>query len=115
MIDSKIQREKANIWAFIAWVLGFIGFIVVYTIRYDDDFAMFHAKQSLTLAFINIVVLAVSWMFSMAPGIGILMQVLTRVMMALTIAISLAGAYFSLKGIRYEFPLLHSYSLRLSI
>lgn len=115
MADSKPKREKANIWAFIAWILGFIGFIVVYTIRYDDDFAMFHAKQSLTLAFINIVVLVVSWMFSMAPGIGILMQVLTRVMMALTIMISLAGAYFSLRGIRYKFPLIYSYSLRLSI
>jgi len=113
--DSKTQREKANIWAFIAWILGFIGFIVVYTVRYDDDFAMFHAKQSLTLAFVNIIILAVSWMFSLAPGIGILMQVLTRVMMGLTIAISLAGAYFSLTGIRYEFPILYPYSLKLSI
>ncbi len=115
MTDSKPEREKANIWAFIAWILGFIGFIVVYTIRYNDDFAMFHAKQSLTLAFINIVVLVVSWMFSMAPGIGILMQILTQVMMILSITISLVGAYFSLRGIRYEFPIIYSYSLRLSI
>ncbi len=115
MTDSKPKREKANIWAFMAWVLGIIGFILVYTIQYNDDFAMFHAKQALVLAFINIVVLVVSWMFSMAPGIGILMQVLTQVMMGLSITISLAGAYFSLRGIRYEFPIIYSYSVRLGL
>ena len=112
---SDLEREKANIWAFIAWILGILGFIVVYCIKYDDDFAMFHAKQSLILTFINVVALVVIWVLGMAPGIGIMMQVLNSVMKVLTLIITLVGAYFSLKGVRYKFPLLYEYSQKLSI
>ncbi len=114
-IMSELEREKANIWALIAWILGIIGFIIVYCIKYDDDFAMFHAKQSLILTVINVIALVVIWVFGMAPGIGIMMYVLNSVMKGLTIVISLAGAYFSLKGVRYKFPILYELSQMLSI
>ncbi len=115
MKEEKQVRDKANIYAFLAWVLGIIGFILVYCVRFDDDFAMFHAKQSLILVFINIIVLVLNRIFSIAPGIDILMRVLMTLVYALSILISLAGAFFSLKGIRYEFPILYRYSQKLSI
>ncbi|MFQ5975512.1 MAG: hypothetical protein ACE5J5_04245 [Candidatus Hydrothermarchaeales archaeon] len=115
MTDTELKREKANMWAFIAWVLGILGFIVVYSLRYEDDFAVFHAKQSFVLSFINIIILGMSWAFSMVPGIGILIRVLSVIVQGLTIIITIAGAYFSLKGIRYRFLIIYTYSEKLSL
>ena len=53
------MKEDSKIWAFVAYLLSLIGFILIYVLKKDDDFAMYHAKQSLVLfifsAFIGII------------------------------------------------------------
>ncbi|MBN1644626.1 DUF4870 domain-containing protein [Candidatus Woesearchaeota archaeon] len=44
----------SKLWAFLAYFLGIIGFILVLVLKKDDRFAMYHAKQSLVLFLFSI-------------------------------------------------------------
>ncbi len=56
-------KSESKIWAFIAYFLGIIGFIIILLIKKKDKFAMFHAKQSL--------VLCITWIIVYVAGIAI--------------------------------------------
>lgn len=45
----KSSGDDSKIWAFVAYLLSLIGFLLVITLKKDDKFAMYHAKQSLVL------------------------------------------------------------------
>jgi uncharacterized membrane protein len=42
-------QDDSKLWAFLAYLLGIIGFILVLLVKKDNKFAMYHAKQSLVL------------------------------------------------------------------
>ena len=46
---AKKSDSDSKIWAFLAYLLGVIGFILIFTLKKKNKFAMFHAKQSLIL------------------------------------------------------------------
>jgi len=43
--------DDSRLFAFLGYLLGIVGFLVVLLARKEDRFAMFHAKQSLVLFF----------------------------------------------------------------
>lgn len=45
---AKISGES-KLFAFLAYLLSILGFIIVFLVRRHDQFAMYHAKQSLVL------------------------------------------------------------------
>jgi len=58
---------ESKVWAFLAYLLGILGFILVFALKKKDKFAMYHAKQSLVL-FIFMVL--VSFVGGIIPFIG---------------------------------------------
>jgi uncharacterized membrane protein len=51
-------NDEGKLWAFLAYLLSIIGFILVMVLQKKNKFAMFHAKQSLVL-FIAWIVISV--------------------------------------------------------
>ena len=51
---AKGSIDEGRIWAFLAYFLSIIGFILVLALKKDNKFAMFHAKQSLVLFIVYI-------------------------------------------------------------
>ena len=49
MSSQPSGMDEGKLFAFLAYLLGIIGFIIVLVAKKDDEFAMFHAKQSLVL------------------------------------------------------------------
>lgn len=45
---AKVSGES-KLFAFLAYLLGILGFVIVFLVRRKDKFAMYHAKQSLVL------------------------------------------------------------------
>ncbi len=64
------KNDTSKLWAFLAYLLGIIGFVLVLILKKKDAFAMYHAKQSLVL-FIGSAVLMVAAQFvSFIPLVG---------------------------------------------
>ena len=59
--------DEGKLWAFLAYFLSIIGFVLVLLVKKDNQFAMYHAKQSLVLF---LVAVAVNIVGSLIPIIG---------------------------------------------
>lgn len=61
------SADDGKMWAFLAYLLSIIGFVLVLLLKKDNRFAMYHAKQSLVLFILAVVVSIVG---SIVPVIG---------------------------------------------
>jgi len=82
---------ESRVWAFLAYLLSIIGFILVLVLKKNDRFAMYHAKQSLVLFIIYLagyliltfipilgwMLLAVWWLFGLIWAIIGMINALT--------------------------------------
>ena len=50
-------QDDSKLWAFLAYLLGIVGFVLVLLLKKDNKFAMYHAKQSLVLFICWVVVM----------------------------------------------------------
>jgi uncharacterized membrane protein len=48
--------DERRVFAVIAYLLGIIGFLIVFLAKKDDKFALYHAKQSLVLFIVWIII-----------------------------------------------------------
>jgi uncharacterized membrane protein len=55
VLAKKVSGES-KLFAFLAYLLGIIGFVIVLLARKDDKFAMYHAKQSLVLCIAAVII-----------------------------------------------------------
>ncbi len=53
---AKADLGESKIFAFLAYLLGIIGFVIVLLAKKEDKFAMYHAKQSLVLCIAAVIV-----------------------------------------------------------
>ena len=67
MAKSAVKQDDGKLWAFLAYLLGIIGFVLVILLRKNDKFAMYHAKQSLVLFIFAVIVWVVG---TIIPVIG---------------------------------------------
>jgi uncharacterized membrane protein len=61
------KNSDSKLWAFLAYLLSIIGFVLVYVLKKNDKFAMYHARQSLVL-FIAAVIIGI--VGSIIPVLG---------------------------------------------
>jgi uncharacterized membrane protein len=52
------SADEGKLWAFLAYLLSIIGFVLVILLQKNNKFAMYHAKQSLVL-FITAVIISI--------------------------------------------------------
>jgi uncharacterized membrane protein len=74
--EKKMADDESKIFAFLAYLLSIVGFLVVLLAKKDDKFAMYHAKQSLVLFIAWIAVWVVSMVLLFIPFIGWLISTL---------------------------------------
>ncbi len=60
------SESDSRIWAFLAYLLSALGFVLVMLTRKEDAYAKFHAKQSLVL----FLAMMLAWIARMIPFIG---------------------------------------------
>ncbi len=53
---AKKLSSESKLFAFLAYFLGIVGFVIVLLVKKKDSFAMYHAKQSLVLSIFAIIV-----------------------------------------------------------
>ncbi len=53
---AKTVSGASKLFAFLAYLLGIIGFVIILLAKKDDKFAMYHAKQSLVLYIAGVII-----------------------------------------------------------
>jgi uncharacterized membrane protein len=72
--------DDSKLFAFLAYLLGIIGFIIALVTKKDDKFVMFHAKQSLVLFLGAVAIGIVGAVLWIIPTIGYLITWILRVL-----------------------------------
>jgi uncharacterized membrane protein len=114
-----VSRSSRNL-AFVSYLLSLPGALFVLLARRNDAFAIYHARQSLTLAMIGLAApliwAVVAWVLAWIPLIGGMLGV---ILFALVIAVYvgvliswIAGMIYSLKGQVRPLPLFGTRSTR---
>jgi uncharacterized membrane protein len=91
--------DEGRLFAFLAYLLSIIGFLIVLLAKKDNKFAMFHAKQSLVL-FFGWVISGVVWVLPL-PLVG---PLIAGVLYALVMILSIVGIIYALTGQETKLP-----------
>lgn len=107
MVSKEVEEGK--IFAFLAYLLGIIGFVIVLLAKKDNKFAMYHAKQSLVL----FIVAVIGWIILMfIPFLGwVLLPIWWIIMLIFTIL----GIINALTGKEKELPIIGKYAEKIKI
>ena len=100
--------EEGKLFAFLAYLLGIIGFIIVLVAKKDNQFAMFHAKQSLVLFFACLIGGAVH----LVPFIGWIVGPLVGL---LVFVLWIIGMVNALTGQERELPLIGQFGRQINL
>jgi uncharacterized membrane protein len=100
------KEDDGKIFAFLAYLLGIIGFLIVLLAKKDNKFAMYHAKQSLVLFIVSIGV----WILAMIPFIG--WFILGPIGWICIIVLAVIGMINALTGKEKELPFIGKYAAK---
>ena len=95
---SSISSESKS-WAFIAYLLSVIGFILIMLTRKQDHYAMYHAKQSLVLFFATLIAMVIG----MVPILG---WIISWMMSIIILILWILGMIHALNGKQIPLPLI---------
>ncbi len=121
MLNMEYSREKY--FAFLAYLLSFIGALYVIFFRpKKEQFALYHAKQSLGIQVMVLGVLAVwfivMWMLAWIPYIGFIFGIaLFALVIAAYIILTIScisGMMYALQGKMQLVPVVGGYATRIS-
>jgi uncharacterized membrane protein len=102
--------DEGKLFAFLAYLLGIIGFIVVLVAKKDNRFAMFHAKQSLVLFFGWVIAGALH--FVPIPFIG---PLIGAVLYLLLLILWVMGMVYALGGQEKDLPIVGQIASQINI
>ncbi|MEK6822280.1 MAG: DUF4870 domain-containing protein [Nanoarchaeota archaeon] len=98
---------ESKLFAFLAYLLGIIGFLIVLLLKKNDKFAMYHAKQSLVLFIASVIVGIVG---GFVPVIG--WFVILPVGYLLVFILAIIGIINALTGKEKALPLIGKYAAK---
>jgi len=111
MSSQPSEMEEGKLYAFLAYLLGIIGFVIVLATKKDNKFAMFHAKQSLVLFFGWVIASVIWWLpipyFIHAAISGILYLALA--------VLWVMGMVYGLSGQEKELPVVGQIAAQIKI
>ena len=103
------DASEGKLWAFLAYLLGIIGFLLVFLLKKDNTFAMYHAKQSLILFIVGVIVSVVG---GMIPIIG--WFIVLPIGTLLVFILGIIGIINALTGKMKPLPVIGQYADKLS-
>jgi len=102
--------DEGKLFAFLAYLLGIIGFIIVLVAKKDNKFAMFHAKQSLVL-FLGWIISGVVWVLP----IPVVHALVSGILYLLLLILWIMGMVFALTGQEKQLPVVGQIAAQLNI
>ncbi len=103
--------EESRHFGFIAWLLGVLGVIIALVFKSDDEFVLFHAKQSLLMWAAIAVIWIIVWIFSFIlyfTGLGLLAIIfwpIRALALLYGIAMAIIGAIKAYNGEWWQAPI----------
>jgi uncharacterized membrane protein len=105
---AKKDAGESKLFAFLAILLGIIGFVLVFLVRRNDRYAMYYAKQSLVLFVAGIIISIVS----IVPILGWIAYVVGMIWLVIT---WLIGLVYSLSGSEKPLPIIGKYAASIKL
>jgi len=103
------EVEEGKIFAFLAYLLSIIGFLIVLLAKKDNKFAMYHAKQSLVLFIVYIV----GWIIlAFIPFLG---WALLPIWWILMLIFTIIGIVNALTGKEKPLPIMGKYAKKIKL
>lgn len=106
------RSGESKVWAFLAYLLSIIGFVLVLLLKKSDRFAMYHAKQSLVLFIASILVGAVGAALLIIPFIGVLASAVLRIII---VVLWIIGIINALTGKEKPLPLIGGFADKIKL
>jgi len=100
---------ESKLWAFVAYLLGIIGFLIVLLAAKKDRFAMYHATQSLVL-FISGVIVHFGSMF--IPFLGMFIRWILGIVL---LVLWIIGMINALMGRHMPLPLIGGFGEKIKL
>jgi uncharacterized membrane protein len=103
---NKMARvsDESKMFAFLAYLLSILGFLIIVIAKKDDEFAIYHAKQSLIL----FVIYMIGWIiFIFIPFIG--WFILLPIWWLLFLALTIIGIVNAFSGKKKPLPIIGSW------
>lgn len=104
---AKVSGES-KLFAFLAYLLGIVGFVLVLLVKRKDKYAMYHAKQSLML-FVAAVIISI---VGIVPILGWFAYVIGMIWLVIVWVLALLRA---LSGVEKPVPLIGKYGEELKL
>ena len=106
---AKKEMDEGKIFAFIAYLLSIIGFLIVILAKKDNKFAMYHAKQSLVLFIVYII----GWVILVfIPFLGWGLMPIWWIIMVIFTVIGIINA---LTGKQKPLPIIGKYATKIKL
>ena len=103
------EIEEGKIFAFLAYLLSIIGFLIVLLAKKDNKFAMYHAKQSLVL----FIVYMIGWaILVFIPFLGWGLLPVWWVIMVIMTIIGIVNAF---SGKEKPLPIIGKYAKKIKL
>ena len=113
MPKKSVKRGKSNkkddkiLFAFLAAFLSIIGFVIALIAKKDDKYVMFHAKQSLVIFIVAVIVEIFHQIIVFIPIIGAVINVLLSIFV---VALWLISWIYALSGEEKQVPVVGKYA-----
>ena len=93
--------SESKFWAFLAYLLSVIGFVMILLLKKRDRFAMYHAKQSLVLFMAYVAVWVAVKIIGFVPFLG---KLVAAILWIIIFVLWLTGIINALKGQEKPLP-----------
>lgn len=106
--SSGAMRDDSKMWAFLAYLLSIVGFVLVLATKKNDAYAMYHAKQSLVL----FLAWVIAWIVILVPFIGWLVSWILYILLFVLWIIGMVNA---LNGKKVPLPVIGSFADKINL
>lgn len=100
--------DDSKTWAFLAYLLSIVGFLLVMFTRKNDKYAMYHAKQSLVLFIAWVIVWVIMWI----PFIGWLIGWILTILL---VVLWILGMINALNGKQVPLPVIGQFADKINL
>ena len=106
------NTEDSKLYAFLGIFLPLVGFLIVYLTRKEDKYALFYAKQGLTLFIFAVAVSVVNMILAWIPILGWLMSFTLGLCL---LVIWIVGIVYAFSGEEKDIPIIGSIAHKINL